>query len=80
MTHANQMTMQEIHEFGIEIVFNQLKKEGYEIQSVNTEFGMNPQIVGKKRKSISLYCCTYSMLPRKRSTRKASSFSNDRAC
>ena len=48
MAHKEQMTIDEIHHFGIEIVFNQLKKEGYEIQSVNTEIGLNPQIIAKR--------------------------------
>lgn len=42
------MTPEEIHGFGVEIVFNRLKKEGYEILDVNTEVGVNPQIVAKK--------------------------------
>ncbi|HSS47035.1 MAG TPA: hypothetical protein VLL03_06455 [Burkholderiales bacterium] len=42
------MTAQEIHDFGIEIVFKQLQKEGHKILSVNIELGTNPQIVARK--------------------------------
>jgi hypothetical protein len=59
------MTAEEIHNFGIEIVVGQLKEKGYEILSVNTELGMNPQVVAN-RNSISLYRCADSLLPRER--------------
>jgi len=42
------MTSTEIHSFGIEIVYNQIKKDGYEIISVNSQIDMNPQIVAYK--------------------------------
>ncbi len=42
------MTIEEIHHFGCQVVFEQLKKDGYEIISVNTDLGVNPQIVAKK--------------------------------
>jgi len=42
------MTSAEVHEFGIEIVFEQMKKDGYEILGVNTDLEMNPQILAKK--------------------------------
>ncbi len=65
MTHAKQMTMEEFHNFGIEIVFNQLKKEGYEIQSTNTEHGMNPQIVGKKGNQLAFVAVRTACYPGK---------------
>ncbi len=42
------MSDAEIFNFGVEVVFSQMKKEGYQIQSVNTEIGNNPQIIAKK--------------------------------
>jgi len=48
MTKQQLMTEDEIHDFGVEVVFGQLKKDGYEILSVNTDRTMNPQIVAKK--------------------------------
>jgi hypothetical protein len=48
MEHQVRMTIEEIHSFGIEIVHDQLKKEGYEIQSVSTNMSTIPQIVAKK--------------------------------
>ena len=65
MTHKEQMTIEEIHDFGIEIVFNQLKKEGYEIQSINTEFGINPQIIAKKGNQLSFIAVRTACYPEK---------------
>ena len=48
MSSQEIMTEGEIHEFGIQIVAEQLEKEGYEIQSVATDMNINPQIVAKK--------------------------------
>lgn len=42
------MSKEEIHDFGIEVVVNSIKTEGYEIIDVNTKTGINPQIVAKK--------------------------------
>lgn len=42
------MSSQEIHEFGIEIVFNQMKEEAFEILVVNTDLDVNPQILANK--------------------------------
>ena len=47
-TDEERMTEGEIHEFGIQVVAEQLEKEGYEIQSVATDMNINPQIVAKK--------------------------------
>ena len=65
MAHKEQMTIEEIHDFGIEIVFNQLKKEGYEIQSVNTKFGMNPQIIAKKESQLAFIAVRTACYPEK---------------
>lgn len=43
------MTPEEIHNFGIEVVFKYLKDDGYDIVSVNTELGYNPQIIATIR-------------------------------
>lgn len=45
------MSPEEIHNFGIEVVSNYLKKDGYEIISVNGELGFNPQIIATKNGS-----------------------------
>ena len=42
------MTAAEIHDFGVEAVFKQLQKDGYEILGCNSDIGKNPQIVAKK--------------------------------
>ena len=45
---ADQMTKAEIHDFGVEVVFGFLQREGHEIVAVNTAPSVNPQIVAKK--------------------------------
>ncbi len=42
------MSPAEIHDFGVEIVFGYLKREGHEILAVNTDPTINPQVVAKK--------------------------------
>ncbi len=42
---AKLMSAAEIHDFGVEVVFGYLRKEGHEVISVNTTLGMNPQII-----------------------------------
>ena len=42
------MTKSEIHDFGVQTVFDYLRKNGHEIVSVNTDIGINPQIVSRK--------------------------------
>jgi hypothetical protein len=59
------MTDEEIHDFGIEIVFNQLKKEAYKIQSVNTKFGVNPQIIAKKGTQLAFIAVRTACYPEK---------------
>jgi hypothetical protein len=39
---------QKDHELGIRVVFDELRKEGYEIQAVNTDQSQHPQIVAKR--------------------------------
>jgi methanogenic corrinoid protein MtbC1 len=68
MTNPDRMTTEEIHDFGIEIVSNQLKKEGYEIQSVNTELGKNPQIITKKETQLAFIAVRTACYPEKGST------------
>jgi len=41
------MTEAEIHDFGIQIVVNQLQREGHEVVSIVTELNRSPQIVAK---------------------------------
>lgn len=42
------MTQDDIHDFGVEIVYGWMKKEGYKILGVNTNIEMNPQIIAEK--------------------------------
>jgi len=59
------MTEEEIHDFGIEIVVGQLKKEGYEIEGVNTDLGMNPQVVGRKDNQLAFVAVRTACYPEK---------------
>lgn len=47
-TFQELMTEDEIHDFGIEIVFNYMKEEGFEILAVKTDRSINPQILARK--------------------------------
>jgi hypothetical protein len=42
------MSQQEIHEFGIQIVLDSVKEDGYDVLSANARLGVNPQIVAVK--------------------------------
>lgn len=65
MTQEEIMTIEEIHNFGIEVVFNQLRGEGYEIKSVNPEYGMNPQIIAKKGSELAYIAVRTACYPEK---------------
>lgn len=59
------MTIAEIHDFGVEVVFNYLKKEGHEIVSVNTDIEVNPQIVAKKNGQLEFIIVRTACYPSK---------------
>lgn len=59
------MTATEIHEFGIQAVFEHLKKEGHEIVSVNTDVSSNPQIVSKKNGQLEFIVVRTACYPSK---------------
>ena len=59
------MTTSEIHDFGIEVAFNYLKKEGHEIVSVNTNIALNPQIVAKKNGQLEFIVVRTACYPSK---------------
>jgi hypothetical protein len=48
MSNRQLMTEDEIHNFGVEIVFNQIQKDGFIVESVNTDRKVDPQIVARK--------------------------------
>lgn len=47
MTTQDLMAPEEIHDFGVDIVFAHMKKKGYKFESVNKRLGMDPQIVSR---------------------------------
>jgi hypothetical protein len=59
------MSTAEIHDFGVEIVFNYLKKEGHEIVSVNSDIDVNPQIVAKKNGQLEFIIVRTACYPSK---------------
>ena len=42
------LTKQEIHEFGIDIIYKYAQKEGYEVVDGTTDLNLNPQLILKK--------------------------------
>jgi|SRR5947209_2759624 len=65
MNEQQIMTQEEIHSFGVEVVFNQLKKEGYQIESVNTDINMNPQIAARKDDELAFILVRTACYPKK---------------
>ena len=65
MNLTEQMTAEEIHSFGIQVVLNDLEKNGYKIVSVNAEIGMNPQIVAKKEGQLAFVAVRTACYPGK---------------
>ena len=59
------MTKSEIHDFGIEVVVNFLKKEGHEIINVNTDPALNPQVVAKKDERLEFVVVRTACYPSK---------------
>ena len=59
------MTSAEIHDFGVEVVFGYLQKEGHEIVSVDTDPEMNPQIVAKKDGQLEFIVVRTAVYPKK---------------
>ena len=62
---AELMTIAEIHDFGVEIVYGYLQKEGHEIASVNTDLAMNPQIVARKDGLLQFIVVRTAVYPKK---------------
>ena len=65
MTSPQIMTKEEIHNFGIEVVFNYMKEEGYEIEGVDDTIGVNPQIIAKKNDKLVFVAVRTSCYPNK---------------
>jgi hypothetical protein len=59
------MTAEEIHDFGIELVFGELRRGGYEILSVDTNLGVNPQIVARKDGKVAFVVVRTACYPKK---------------
>ncbi|OIO16996.1 MAG: hypothetical protein AUJ54_10460 [Ignavibacteria bacterium CG1_02_37_35] len=59
------MTDSEMHEFGIEVVCNQIQKDGFTIDSVNPDKNINPQIVARKDGQLSFIVVRTTCYPQK---------------
>ena len=59
------MTKSEMHDFGIEVVCNYLKKDGHEIVSVNTDIALNPQAVARKNGQLEFIIIRTAFYPLK---------------
>jgi len=68
------MTKKEIHNFGIEVVFNQLQKEGHQIKSVNDKIGINPQIIANINGNLSFIAVRTDCYPNKGNLEKKEHF------
>ena len=59
------MTADEIHHFGIEVVHNYMTENGFEILSVVTDLGINPQIVARKDGELAMVAVRTACYPDK---------------
>src|SRR5690606_7542977 len=65
MKSAQIMSLDEIHDFGIEVVISHLKKEGYEIDGVKPKIGVNPQIIARKAGILAFIAVRTACYPEK---------------
>ena len=56
------MTLQEIHEFGIDIISNYVEKEGYKIVACSLNINENPQLVIRKNEVLYLVAGTAELV------------------
>lgn len=59
------MTPEEIHEFGIQIVAQELEKEGNQVIGVNTTLAENPQVIAKVKGELALVVVRTAVYPGK---------------
>lgn len=65
MQSKETMSDEEIHDFGAEVVFTQLKKDGVEIKAVNTDLETNPQIVAMINNHLAFIAVRTACYPEK---------------
>lgn len=59
------MTRQEIHDFGVQIVYEEMMKDGYEILGANPSLATTPQIVAKKNGRLCFVVVRTDVYPNK---------------
>jgi|GEM_PF-1499821 len=64
-TSNNLMTFEDIHAFGVEIVLNYLKKDGFNVREVNPKPGDFPQVVASKDGALSFIFVKTDIYPNK---------------
>jgi hypothetical protein len=74
MSQKELMTDEEIHDFGIEVVAEDLKKNGYDILRVNNTMGMNPQIAARKGDQLAFIVVRTACYPDKGNLEEATHF------
>ena len=65
METKNVMTREEIHDFGVQIVCEEMLKEGYEILGANPSLATTPQIVARKNGRLCFVVVRTDVYPRK---------------
>jgi hypothetical protein len=74
MSQMELMTDEEIHNFGIDVVADDLKNDGYEILRVNYTMGMNPQIAARKGDQLAFIVVRTACYPDKGRLEEAAHF------
>jgi hypothetical protein len=61
----NRMSREEIHDFGVQIVCDEMEKGGYEILGANPSLSVTPQIVAKKNGRLCFVVVRTDVYPNK---------------
>jgi len=76
MNNQNLMSENEIHEFGINIVLDDIRKRGFTILSITTDITQNPQIIAKEKGHQANILVRTAMYPKKGTLESISIASN----
>lgn len=65
MKIKNRMTLEEIHDFGVQIVSEDMIRNGYEILGANPSLSVTPQIVARKKGRLCFVLVRTDLYPNK---------------
>lgn len=65
MERNERMTREEIQDFGVQIVYEEMAKDGYEILGANPSLAMTPQIVARKNGRLCFVVVRTDVYPNK---------------